>query len=240
MKKNKMMRLASCLLVAVMLTTSVISGTFAKYVTTNAGADSARVAKWGVEVEVAGTSFADKYEKDDGSISLNAYSVESLTDKVVAPGTKGELAYSVLSGTPEVAVRVTHTADLNLTDWSVNSLDYCPIIFTVDDTTYGLEGIYYGDTATKVKPTNTYSTVAALEIAVEEAIANHSKDYEANTNLGNIDEDGKLKVSWEWNFVSYTSESGAANYDVQDTALGDASTPAKITLNLNTTVTQID
>ena len=43
MKKNKMMRLASFLLIAVLLTTSVISGTFAKYVTTDAQWDSARV-----------------------------------------------------------------------------------------------------------------------------------------------------------------------------------------------------
>ena len=51
MKKNKMMRLASFLLVATLLTTSMISGTFAKYVTEGSASDSARVAKWGVEVE---------------------------------------------------------------------------------------------------------------------------------------------------------------------------------------------
>ena len=49
MKKNKMMRLASGLLVAVLLTTSMISGTFAKYVTTESGSDSTRVAKWDID-----------------------------------------------------------------------------------------------------------------------------------------------------------------------------------------------
>lgn len=49
MKKNKMMRLASCLLVAILLTTSVISGTFAKYTTSSTGTDSARVATWGFQ-----------------------------------------------------------------------------------------------------------------------------------------------------------------------------------------------
>ena len=46
MKKNKMMRIASALLVAVILTTCAISGTFAKYVTSTPGSDSARVAKF--------------------------------------------------------------------------------------------------------------------------------------------------------------------------------------------------
>ena len=50
MKKNKMMRLASGLLVAVLITTSTISGTFAKYVTTADAKDEARVAKFGVVI----------------------------------------------------------------------------------------------------------------------------------------------------------------------------------------------
>ena len=47
MKKNRIMRLASILLVCVLLTTSVISGTFAKYTTSQDASDSARVAHWG-------------------------------------------------------------------------------------------------------------------------------------------------------------------------------------------------
>lgn len=50
MKKNKIMRIASVLLVAVILTTCAISGTFAKYVTSGSGSDTARVAKFGVTV----------------------------------------------------------------------------------------------------------------------------------------------------------------------------------------------
>ncbi len=50
MKKNKMMRLASVLLIAVMISTSAISGTYAKYVTSGYAEDNARVAKFGVAV----------------------------------------------------------------------------------------------------------------------------------------------------------------------------------------------
>ena len=44
MKKNKAMRLASALMVLTLLTTCVISSTFAKYTTSANGEDSARVA----------------------------------------------------------------------------------------------------------------------------------------------------------------------------------------------------
>ena len=47
MKKNTMMRLASVLLIAVLMSTCAISGTFAKYVTSDSSSDSARVARWG-------------------------------------------------------------------------------------------------------------------------------------------------------------------------------------------------
>lgn len=47
MKKNKRMRTASGLMIAALLTTSMISGTFAKYTTADAAQDSARAAKWG-------------------------------------------------------------------------------------------------------------------------------------------------------------------------------------------------
>ena len=62
MKKNKMMRIASVLLVAVLISTCAISGTFAKYVTRAEGTDTARVAKWGILLTVEGSAFADKYE----------------------------------------------------------------------------------------------------------------------------------------------------------------------------------
>lgn len=45
MRKNRMMRAASALLVAVLMTTCTISGTFAKYVTSADSTDTARVAK---------------------------------------------------------------------------------------------------------------------------------------------------------------------------------------------------
>jgi len=70
MKKNVMMRVASALLVAVLMTTCAISGTFAKYTTSKTDSDSARVAKWGVSVDVVGASaFNTNYDNGELEVS---------------------------------------------------------------------------------------------------------------------------------------------------------------------------
>ena len=132
MKKNKMMRVASFLLVAVLLSTSVISGTFAKYVTEGSAEDVARVAKFGVTITADGALFADTYKTTSnlpgasgdstGAAALSVVSsavtgtttdhdgVDGL-DKVVAPGAKSTdngLQIAV-AGQPEVAVKLTVT-----------------------------------------------------------------------------------------------------------------------------------
>ena len=81
MKKNVMMRLASFLLVAVLISTSAISGTYAKYVTQAEGTDSARVAKWGVTVAIDGSDlFANQYTD-----TTNGLTVKSLDAQKVVP-----------------------------------------------------------------------------------------------------------------------------------------------------------
>jgi len=100
MKKNMMMRVASALLVAVLLSTCAISGTFAKYTTSDSDFESARVAKWGVTItlEVDNTAFNTTYANDgeqekDSSANVIANTVASknATDTVLAPGTAGKL-----------------------------------------------------------------------------------------------------------------------------------------------------
>lgn len=61
MKKNKAMRAAGGLFVATMLTTSVVSGTYAKYITEDSANDNARVAVFGVKVEASGELFGSTY-----------------------------------------------------------------------------------------------------------------------------------------------------------------------------------
>ncbi len=114
MKKNWISRLAVLSLALVMITSCFVGGTFAKYVTKAEGQDHARVAKWGVIVDIEGNAFATQYETSDEAYE-NAggiYSVvASNNDQVVAPGTNSEEVGSNLVatvvGTPEVAARYT-------------------------------------------------------------------------------------------------------------------------------------
>lgn len=220
MKKNKMMRLASVLLVAVILTTCAISGTFAKYVTSGNGSDTARVAKFGVTVTGTADTFKETYAKDNTGFTLDANTVVS-TEKVVAPGTSGSMAAFTITGTPEVAVRVSFAGTLELGDKWVDSAStyYCPIEITVGDTTY------------KGKD---YTSADEFETAVNDKIATYSKDYAAGTDLSTISANTPA-VSWKWAFEG--------NDDVKDTYLGDqaaAGNAATISLDVTATVTQID
>lgn len=240
MKKNKMMRLASSLLVAVLLTSSVISGTFAKYVTEGSANDTARVAKWGVKINVTGDeAFATNYENDVvvavGS-ELDTNEVRSSTGaKLVAPGTEGTLGTIGLTGTPEVMVEVKVNVDLELTGWKDKDGNlYCPLVFTVGATPVNVTGA---------------TTVDEIEEAVEKAVlqamiegdgsvdANGregTKIYNARTDLSTTH---TLDVSWEWEFS--TSDEN----DVKDTFLGDQAAlgnASTVSFDTTVTVTQVD
>lgn len=209
-KTTKMVALLACLC---LVTACFVGGTLAKYTTNGTGSDSARVAKFGVVVTATSDSmFATEYNDEDADYA--GLSVKSdTTDMLVAPGTEGTLTEVALSGTPEVAVRVTNDADLTLTGWEVNGAEYCPIVITVGTTEYKMTG-----------------TIAEFEAAVEEAIEEYTADYAPGTDLS-AETGACPTVSWAWAFEG--------NDDAKDTALGDAGA-AKIALDITTTVTQID
>ncbi len=213
MKKNKMMRTASVLLVAALMTTSMISGTFAKYTTSATGTDTARVAKFGVNITANGTTFAKEYTNDSSAKTV----VSSETDKnVVAPGTKGDMAKMTLTGTPEVAVKVSYEGKFDLNDqWNASGSFYCPLVIKVNNSEVS---------------TSDCTTAEDFEKAVNDAISKYSTEYAPGTNLADKGNDS-LTVSWEWPY---------AGDDTKDTALGNATNAGEVTLAVTTTVTQID
>lgn len=124
MQKNKMMRLGSGLLVLTMLTTCIISGTFAKYVTGDEKGDSARVAKWGVTTNISGALFGAHYNGFEeaegadqiavdytGSVDSHAGVETDGEENIVAPGTKSENMTISIAGTPEVSGKIEVTVD---------------------------------------------------------------------------------------------------------------------------------
>lgn len=233
MKKNKMMRIASVLLVAVILTTCAISGTFAKYVTENTGSDSARVAKFGVAI-VADTfnMFTNEYRKDDtsatftGEFSVQSDGTGSITD-VLAPGTSGSFANIAITGKPEVAVDVSVVGTVSLSDnWIAEGNFYCPVTITVgSDSINGLD----------------YDNKDDFANAIKEKIDGKSAQYAPIAILGNTYDNTNLDLAWNWDFENAV---GTANTqtDTKDTALGDAAVTGEltITIGIDITVTQID
>ena len=206
MKRNTILRVSAILLVLTLLSTCVISGTFAKYTTSADANDDARIAKWGVVVEATAEAFT---ENDDDTV-ISFVSGEN----VLAPGTDGNLCGLTITGQPEVAVKIDATAELELTDWAVDSAYYCPLVITVGNTEF--KG-------------NDYADAEAFEKAVEDAIVAEIAvaSVDPNTDLANA-----VAVTWAWAYEG--------NNDVKDTALGNAAAPATISIAVSVTVTQID
>lgn len=101
MKKNRMMRLASILLVCVLLTTSVISGTFAKYTSTATGSDTARVAKWSFTAGGTEISTTDEFTFDLWTFT-DRNNVDD-ADTIIAPGTKGQFSIALVNNSEVTA-----------------------------------------------------------------------------------------------------------------------------------------
>ena len=253
-KKHWTLRAAGLLFALVLITSCFVGGTFAKYVTTGSGHESARVAKFGVTMSVAtDTAFKQKYTTGGTTIpgpgSIN-YSVEysgNGNENLVAPGTKGS-NFVVLSikGTPEVAVNVKIAATGY--DVVLNKGTYPDLTTAAANQTFTLENDYHPITYTLTKtgekaPVETGNLDAIIDYLnnLNQHSGNPSGNYKANTDLSQVF--GTYTLSWEWKF-----EDGN---DKADTLLGAITaggmTPSipvtyvtGVYLPLDATVTQID
>lgn len=200
MKKNRFLKTAGALLILCLLTTCVIGTTFAKYTTGGETQDSARVAKWGVQLELAANNelFENEYIGTDDKVT-----VQAATD-VVAPGTAQKTAavFSI-TGTPEVAVRIT-------IDFTVNNdvflkggvgVKYDDYTTAVDGDKFDLASDYYpvvftlrqtkdadGDTDVQIAKGNLEAIKTALD-------AYSGAYYAPNTNLK-----AEFELTWAWTF----------------------------------------
>ena len=215
MKKNNMLRIASVLLVAVLLSTCAISGAFAKYTTGDKTlGDTARVAKFGVTISTTGDAdgLFSKTEGTTPSITVNS----TTEDKMVAPGMGGDLTSAIVftEAGREVAVKVKVAATMTLSDdWKADGAFYCPIVITV-----GSESVSGLD----------YTTDSEFIADVEELIeANNDKTYYCEDQIT----DANIPViSWAWVFDGQ---------DAKDTVLGEAGV-GTIGLSITTSIEQVD
>lgn len=214
MRKNRMMRLASVLLICVLLTTSVISGTFAKYTSTASGSDTARVAKWSIDVEgteiaVSGTPAAITFDlfntiSDVGGSADD----EQVKDDLLAPGTSGAFTLNI-KNLSEVDAKYTIT----LAETNDSNI---PLQYSLS----GADGSWK-------------NSVAELEM-------NDLTDVTIVKETGT----GEHIVYWRWAFDDNTADRHAGQKDETDTKLGIAARieggEPFVTITATITATQVD
>lgn len=203
-KKKTISRLLAAALSVAMMTSSLVSGTMAKFTSSASASDSARVAYWGIEL--AGEAldlFSNQYETDGTSAAGIAYSVESATgDDVIAPGTTKTASFEFISAgdkAPEVAY--TLSVDVSESSIAKDLRDNPNIVWKLDDGSWESWNNLLG------------------HIRCLSGDISGIKDYEPNEMPASMDHQIHT-VSFKWNF-SETEEGDAydtliSNKDVLD------------------------
>ena len=210
MKKNVMMRIASVLLVCVLLSTSVISGTFAKYVTEVTASDSARVAKWGFDT--ASITISDLF-KDSYTNVANGTADQA----IIAPGTEGQVSFmfeNAMANGPEVAY--TFKVDTDGSSCADDIQKNANITWKLDNGEWG--------------------TWEALIAAIE--ALDGDKDYGVGElpEMVNVEH----TVYWQWTFNNTDDGNDNDNYNDTDLGNTAVDTELAVTLIVTITATQKD
>lgn len=214
MRKNRMMRAASALLVAVLMTTCTISGTFAKYVTEVKASDNARVARWGF-----GETSTIDFDLFDASYDDSV--VASNSDNLIAPGTTKtemvKLNYAGVGGA--TAPEVDYKIDLNVVSAETSIADD---IKNNSNIKWSFNNTGWVDWDTMIT-----------------AIEAYTEDVEANA-LPAIANTG-IEIKWKWAFDAEDDIPFAAeDKDTLDTSMGDKVSLDTVKLTIALVATQKD
>ena len=247
MKKNKMMRIASILMVVTLLSTCAISGTFAKYVTKAEGEDQARVAKWGIVLTMDGDAvFATQYETDDTKFGEEYSVISAEDDNVVAPGTEGEHVKATIKGAPEVAFRLILglTVENEICLPAGEYTDYTELKhqddgtyaysekFTLDDDYYPVQFVLKSGSRTATGSIEDITTALQNVVASMGGTAGVDTDGSLTGITGAIyadfpanceyfKEGVELDLSWKWIFSDAETPDAITDIDRADTYLGN-------------------
>ena len=236
MKKNRMMRLASALLVVVLLTTSVISGTFAKYVTSVDSDDKARVAYWGFQsanaMDITGL-FADVYGSTVDSVN---------GDDVLAPGTFGKTTFQFKWDEDTTA---WEGAAVNVTGPEVSyefKVEVDDVIDNLIDANPNIQwALVKGDVAVEnvdAQEWKRWDDMVA-EIKALSGDVSGTKEYGPNTLPDAFTkDDDTYTIAWQWLINDSDAENDEQN--VRDTVMGNAQLLDDCSIKITITATQVD
>jgi len=219
MKKTRTqsLRSAAVLTIATLLTTCLIGGTFAKYVTAASGSESVRVANWG---------FNSPATLELGNLFSSTYShvKASGTDDVIAPGTTGSVSFNFpYDETVSSAPEVNYTFKIDVTGSADSDIKNNPMIqFALDDNPWSTWD-------------NLISSIKALS-----GSETGEKSYEAGTLPAKFTKkDDAHVIHWQWIYEDPSSTT-VATANTRDTSLGNSSDAAKLSLSISITATQQD
>lgn len=104
MKKNRILKIGLLALALTLVTASLVSGTFAKYITTASGTGTVTVAKWEAKINDADTLY-------QSAATFNPFAYRDSADDVaanrVAPGTEGGFTFKYVTFGSEVNRKIT-------------------------------------------------------------------------------------------------------------------------------------
>lgn len=236
MKKNTMMRLASALLVLVLLTTCAISGTFAKYTSAAGGEDIARVAYWGWGSNAFEINdlFETAYIADE---VLSAGAMDTTVTDIIAPGTTHSatfaFAYTNYQNTKITAPEVAYTLVVDTTGSSIPA---------------DIENNKNIRWALDAENDDDYGTWDEMIAAIE--ALDGDKTYAPGQMPAAFGPDSEHTISWKWVFTGTeeyevagqtgTGTDGKLTQDEYDTYMGNKQLLDQVNLVINITATQVD
>ncbi len=191
--KNKFVKIACAMLIMCVITTAAIGTTLAKYTTGSSASDTARVAKWGVEVSTSGTMFGKAYQDtivEDGNAEATVQSNHnaSFAQKVVAPGTKNDTGIQIkIVGTPEVEFNLSAQIEKAAKDIFLAEGTYGVMVAAQGinaATDFAAEKVYYLDGANYVAADLTYY------------LANPTAAYYKLTDEATVAAGGYYPIAW--------------------------------------------
>ena len=238
-----------------LVTSSFVGSTLAKYTTQVSGNDTARVAKFGVELTADSNLFKQSYD-ETGSITVlsdDADDDATRNGRVIAPGTSGVATLFTIDGAPEVTVDVK----VSLSDPTALTMatlpagtynDYTTLVDSDNDGDVDANDVMTTFTLTEdykpVKWTLKHDDTTVLYNvnldAIETYFAGISKVYNVEDNSFDAI-NGDYELSWTW---AYEGVNDAADTYMGQIAAGDVTAPAGYvaneSFNFILNVTQVD
>ena len=191
MKENKTTRLLTIALIIALIALILVASSYAKYLSSGTGSDSARVAKWsfkvgGTDVVATDTFTFDLFKTitDTDGKTAETDIVSANSDKVIAPGTSGSFDL-VLENKSEVSAKYG-------IEYTVTNTATIPVQFSVDGGktwTDSLTNVVASDADTKLAANNGSKT-----ITVQWKWAYEGNDDTTDVTLGK-DGTAKLQIS---------------------------------------------